>query len=95
MHFDSDETAILEESAPKHPIASCVLYLNDYCGGPTIVTNQVINSSLATCGWLCFPVMNRLVAFDAKYLHGIIKTLLLYNAIKLHVFILYLYPIIF
>lgn len=78
LHFDSDETLIEDSlrrkrtAAPKHPIASAVLYLSDNVGGPTLVTDQVLGGPLATKGWLCAPREGRLAAFDAKYLHGVL-----------------------
>lgn len=71
MHFDSDETRIGTGGTPKHPIASCVLYLGE-AGGPTIVTNQTLAGNLATEGWLIPPKTNRLTSFDASYLHGVV-----------------------
>lgn len=58
-----------------HPLVSCVVYLR--CGGPrqgkTLVTNQVLEcDSVATAGWLVSPAVNRLLAFDGRYLHGVI-----------------------
>ena len=40
-------------------------------GGPTVVTNQTLQSEgLATEGFMFLPKENRMIAFDAKYLHG-------------------------
>lgn len=37
------------------------------------MTNQTImDKQLATKGWLAYPKTNRLVMFDAQYLHGVI-----------------------
>jgi hypothetical protein len=78
LHFDSDETHIEHGGQPCHPLVSTVLYLEDVptddepTGGPTLVTNQKLGGPLASKGWLCFPSNARLVAFDAKYLHGVI-----------------------
>ena len=47
-----------------------MLFLSSEAGGPTVVTDQTLGGPLASRGWLCFPRTNRLVAFDAKYLHG-------------------------
>lgn len=56
-------------------------------GGPTLVTNQTLECNLAELngtavgekarlladkGWLCHPQYNRMVTFDARYLHGVI-----------------------
>jgi len=73
LHFDSDETSIEDGGGkvPHHPIASCVLFLSADVGGPTIVTDQLLSDDqLANQGWLFYGQENRLVMFDAKYLHG-------------------------
>lgn len=50
-----------------------VLYLDEGVGGPTLVTDQLLGEGgLAQNGWLCFPKTNRLVLFDARYLHGVV-----------------------
>ena len=74
LHFDSDETRIEGGGKPRHPICSCILYLEESgkIGGPTLVTDQTLGGGIATKGWLCFPQYGRLVAFDAQYLHGVI-----------------------
>ena len=74
LHFDSDETRISQGGKPSHPICSCILYLEEsgHIGGPTLVTDQTLAGNIATQGWLCFPKYGRLLAFDAKYLHGVI-----------------------
>eukprot|EP00605_Chrysophyceae_sp_TOSAG23-4_P001997 GSChrysophyteH1.ASY1.ANO1.2211.1 assembled CDS len=80
LHYDSDETALGDGHTPCHPIASCVVYLDDndnndtsVCtGGPTVVTNQTLGGSLATTGYLCHPKVNRVCAFDGRYLHGVL-----------------------
>ena len=75
LHFDSDETFIADGGAPTHPLVSCVVYLeegDEACGGPTLVTDQVLGGGLATEGWLCAPARGRTLLFDAKYLHGVV-----------------------
>jgi len=80
---------------PRHPLVSCVVYLdgndgnNDInsssssssssssgssgmTGGPTMVTNQRLGGPLATLGWLCYPAVGRVCAFDASFLHGVL-----------------------
>ena len=42
------------------------------CGGPTLITNQVLGGGLATEGWMVMPHPDRLVMFDARYLHGVV-----------------------
>ena len=70
MHFDSDDEG---RDGIRNPIISTVLYLNDYLGGPTLVTNQSLTSDkLANKGWMVFPKRNRLCMFDGKMLHGVI-----------------------
>lgn len=70
LHFDSDETAIESGYEPNHPIMTLIVFLDGSVGGPSLVTNQVLGGPLATRGWLCHPVENRAVLFDANYLHG-------------------------
>jgi hypothetical protein len=72
LHYDSDETRIMSGRAPAHPIVSTVLCLNDDIGGPTVVTNQRLAGPLATEGYMVLPKTNRMVMFDAQYLHGVI-----------------------
>jgi hypothetical protein len=82
MHFDSDDEG---RDGVRNPIISTILYItvNDdgsddstyscTAGGPSLVTNQTLESDhLATRGWLSHPKPKRLVAFDGRYLHGVI-----------------------
>lgn len=71
FHFDSDNEGCT--TTIRNPICSCVVYLTDGVGGPSVVTNQRLASrNLASAGWLCPPVTGRLVAFDGKVLHGVV-----------------------
>ena len=72
MHFDSDETSIEDGNPPTHPLVSAIVFLDGDVGGPTLITDQTLRGGLASQGWLMHPRSNRLVAFDAKYLHGVI-----------------------
>eukprot|EP00596_Hydrurales_sp_CCMP1899_P010163 CAMPEP_0119037214 /NCGR_PEP_ID=MMETSP1177-20130426/5419_1 /TAXON_ID=2985 /ORGANISM="Ochromonas sp, Strain CCMP1899" /LENGTH=607 /DNA_ID=CAMNT_0006998151 /DNA_START=90 /DNA_END=1910 /DNA_ORIENTATION=+ len=73
LHFDSDDEGLTREGGkPVHPICSTVLYLDEGVGGPTIITDQLLGGKLAQNGWICFPKTNRLVLFDARYLHGVV-----------------------
>lgn len=63
----------------RHPLLSCVLYLTPggdgealpSVGGPTVVTDQTLQSDgLARVGFSFLPRLNRVVAFDSRYLHG-------------------------
>ncbi len=57
----------------RNPIVSTIVYLSEGSGGPTLMTTQhIADKTLAARGWLAFPKLNRLVAFDAEYLHGVI-----------------------
>ena len=66
------------------PIVSCVLTVNvpnetkscENCnklgdGAPTLVCNQHFLGNKTNEGWLCYPRLNRLVAFDGSMLHGV------------------------
>lgn len=70
MHFDSDDEG---RGGVRNPIISTIIYITAGCGGPSLVTNQTLqHDHLATKGWLCYPKCERLVAFDGRYLHGVI-----------------------
>jgi hypothetical protein len=68
MHYDSENEG---QGTIRHPQLSSVFYLGS-CGGPTLVTNQVLGGNLATKGYLVYPSRNRLCIFDSQYLHGVL-----------------------
>jgi len=73
LHFDSDETRIEAGGSPQHPVLTCVLYLSEAgIGGPTVLTNQRLAGDLATKSWMVAPEANRLLIFDARFLHGVL-----------------------
>ncbi|CAJ1958128.1 unnamed protein product [Cylindrotheca closterium] len=70
MHFDSDDEG---RGGVRNPIISTILYISADGGGPSLVTNQRLDSSnLAHKGWLAHPKTKRLVAFDGRVLHGVV-----------------------
>lgn len=75
MHFDSDDEG---RGGVRNPIISTILYITEenataFSGGPSLITNQEVESThLATRGWLAHPKPERLVAFDGRYLHGVV-----------------------
>lgn len=70
MHFDSDDEG---RGGVRNPIMSTILYIDSSGGGPSLVTNQTLESTtLATKAWLAHPQSKRLVAFDGKVLHGVV-----------------------
>ena len=70
MHFDSDDEG---RGGVRNPIVSTILYITADGGGPSLVTNQRLDSThLATKGWLSHPRHKRLVAFDGRVLHGVV-----------------------
>ena len=70
MHFDSDDEG---RGGVRNPIVSTILYVCAEGGGPSIVTNQQLDSvNLANKGWLAHPKPSRLVAFDGRVLHGVV-----------------------
>jgi hypothetical protein len=70
MHFDSDDEG---RGAVRNPIVSTILYITADGGGPSLVTNQRLDSTyLATKGWLAHPKPKRLIAFDGRVLHGVV-----------------------
>lgn len=71
LHFDSDDEG---RAGVRNPMVSCALYLTSDIGGPTLVTDQAIGSSrLAQRGWATLPHTNRLLMFNGKYLHGVVR----------------------
>jgi hypothetical protein len=71
FHFDSDNEG--NTKAIRNPICSCVVYLSDDVGGPSVITNQRLAShNLASVGWMSFPASGRLLVFDGKVLHGVV-----------------------
>ncbi|KAI8622370.1 hypothetical protein BC830DRAFT_1162989 [Chytriomyces sp. MP71] len=78
LHFDSAHEGAHSNSkkrkrkAPVHPIASCVVYLSEDVGGPTLVTNQRLGDPLADRGWMVESRLNRVVMFDGSVLHGVV-----------------------
>ncbi|KAJ3028066.1 UNVERIFIED_CONTAM: hypothetical protein HDU68_002517 [Siphonaria sp. JEL0065] len=76
LHFDSAHEGKSDKKrkrvGPIHPIVSCVIYLSEGAGGPTMVTNQRLGDPLADRGWMVESVVNRLVVFDGSVLHGVI-----------------------
>eukprot|EP00984_Skeletonema_dohrnii_P008862 scaffold3303_cov93-Skeletonema_dohrnii-CCMP3373.AAC.2 len=74
LHFDSDDEG---RGGVRNPIISTILYIADgddnIAGGPSMVTNQKLSDEkLATKGWMSSPKPYRLVAFDGRYLHGVV-----------------------
>jgi hypothetical protein len=70
MHFDSDDEG---RGGVRNPIISTILYITAGGGGPSLVTNQRLDSQfLANQGWLAHPKTKRLVAFDGRVLHGVV-----------------------
>lgn len=74
LHFDSDDEG---RGGIRNPIISTILYIadgdEDIAGGPSMVTNQKLSDKkLATKGWMSSPKPYRLVAFDGRYLHGVV-----------------------
>lgn len=74
LHFDSDDEG---RGGIRNPIISTILYIADgdeeIAGGPSLVTNQKLSDEkLATKGWMSSPKPYRLVAFDGRYLHGVV-----------------------
>jgi hypothetical protein len=57
---------------PYYPLYYTLITLLSGVGGPTVITDQLLGGKLAQNGWICFPKTNRLVLFDARYLHGVV-----------------------
>ncbi len=69
LHFDSDDEG---RNGIRHPCLGSILFVTGECGGPTLITNQVLRGPMADQGWLVEPSTNRYMVFDARYLHGVI-----------------------
>eukprot|EP01060_Flectonema_neradi_P007370 TRINITY_DN15128_c0_g1_i2.p1 TRINITY_DN15128_c0_g1~~TRINITY_DN15128_c0_g1_i2.p1 ORF type:complete len:443 (+),score=65.95 TRINITY_DN15128_c0_g1_i2:40-1329(+) len=70
MHFDADNEG---KGGVRNPLANCILFLSEGCGGPTLVTSQEYGKSeLSQEGWLAYSKENRIVAYPANVLHGVI-----------------------
>ncbi|KAL7531166.1 hypothetical protein ACHAWF_003652 [Thalassiosira exigua] len=79
QHFDSDDEG---RGGVRNPVISTILYITNntgtnghgnVTGGPSLVTNQKLSDvRLATQGWMAHPKYQRLVAFDGRYLHGVV-----------------------
>jgi len=82
MHFDSDDEG---RGGIRNPIISTIIYITAEnttinngkhgraTGGPSLVTNQKLSDiRLATKGYFAHPKSQRLVAFDGRYLHGVV-----------------------
>jgi methyl-CpG-binding domain protein 4 len=71
FHFDTDNEGC--GGVVKHPIITCILYLDAPCGGPSVVTQQRVSSrTLAETAWLCPAKSNQLLVMDGKVLHGVV-----------------------
>eukprot|EP01063_Lacrimia_lanifica_P012822 TRINITY_DN1952_c0_g2_i1.p1 TRINITY_DN1952_c0_g2~~TRINITY_DN1952_c0_g2_i1.p1 ORF type:complete len:505 (+),score=177.32 TRINITY_DN1952_c0_g2_i1:64-1578(+) len=70
LHFDSDNEG---KGGVRNPIANCIIFLTEGCGGPTMVTTHRHGATkLANTGFLVYPKTNRIVAYPANVLHGVI-----------------------
>jgi hypothetical protein len=68
LHYDY-VTNPSNPAVPQHPIATCILYLTDDCGGSTFVTDQTVASGEAHTAYLVHPKSNRVACFDGRLLH--------------------------
>ncbi|KAJ9472719.1 hypothetical protein DIPPA_12599 [Diplonema papillatum] len=71
LHFDADNEG---KGGVRNPLANCIIYLSGpECGGPTLVTTQYHgDQQLSQTGWFVYPNVNRIVAYPANVLHGVI-----------------------
>ena len=67
IHYDSIPG--VEQGKPKHPIISTITFLSAECGGSTLITNQTIDNSKTSKGWVAHPKTNRLICFNGSALH--------------------------
>lgn len=71
LHYDS-VPGLTKGSAPRHPLASTVTFLEASVGGPTVVFDQTVGNKVATQAWLAAATPNRLLVFDGALLHGVL-----------------------
>ena len=73
MHFDMDSPYRSQSGEWLFPLLTCVVFLSDAVGGPTLILNQTRSGPLAERGWLVRPDRAGTVyCFDAKLLHGVL-----------------------
>lgn len=71
MHYDY-VVNLDSPDTPRHPIATCIVYLSDDCGGSTLVTDQKIASGVANFAYLVTPAVNRAAFFNGRLLHCVV-----------------------
>ena len=70
MHFDADNEG---KGGVRNPLANCILFLSEDCGGPTLITSQEYGQTkLSQEGWFAYSKENRMVAYPANVLHGVV-----------------------
>ena len=71
LHFDSDNEG---KGGVRNPLANCIIFLSSSAvGGPTLVTSQHHGAKeLSQLGWFVHPNENRIVAYPASVLHGVL-----------------------
>ena len=75
LHFDMDSPYRGQNGEWLFPLLTCVVFLSDAVGGPTLILNQTRSGPLAERGWLVRPDRAGTVyCFDAKLLHGVLPT---------------------
>ncbi len=81
IHFDTDESLLVQEKRVAHPIISSVLYLTGATrgecqgngAGSTIIFDQTPESTeVAPQAWISHPRDNSLMAFPGNLLHGVL-----------------------
>lgn len=76
LHVDCDEKLLKQEMRLVYPILSCVTYLNDNSGCPTIITNidmdcyKYKDFESQTEIILSLPQRNKQITFDGHFYHG-------------------------
>jgi hypothetical protein len=74
FHFDMDSPRRAQTGEWRFPIATCIVFLSDAVGGPTLILDQSREpgSPLAERGWLVRPDQPGTVyCFDSTLLHGV------------------------
>ena len=70
LHVDADNEG---KGGVRNPLANCIIFLSEGTGGPTLVTTQRHgDTKLSQEGWFVHPKENRIVAYPANVLHGVL-----------------------
>lgn len=69
LHFDY---VLGKDGESRHPLVSCISFLDASCGGPTLVLDQTMSNEICQSGRLLVPKANRLACFNGNLLHCVL-----------------------